>query len=264
MGSANAAFEDDSDDGGLWAAVVDVACAYPDYAEPDPLMDEPEDDDVDEWEAFRAKACGAEDEEDCDRAGSGTQPVKEGEETDVEEEVGAATLLEEDSAPRSESQPAPHNALHMLTIGNDLVPRRALDEEGYTPQIGDGRPPRTTSLCGGQVADTMSHAHRLHDVVRSPEFAHLDDPEPAIRAREGQSPGFGADAQAHQAPWPEPGTVIEEPDVHPASAAQLEGEKLRVPAMCSEQTAAPDTPSSFNSPQVARHASIEECHIRRP
>ena len=190
VGYANAAFEDESDDGGFWAAAVDVACAYPDYTEPDPLMGEPEDDDVDEWEAFRAETWGAEDDEGSDRAGFGIQLVKEGEEMDVEEEAGAATLLEEDSAPRGESQPAPpapHNALHTLTIGNDLVPCRALDEEGHTPQIGEGRP-RTTSLCGGQVADTMRHAHHLHDVVRSPEFAHLDDPEPAIRAREGQSP----------------------------------------------------------------------------
>ena len=87
----------------------------------------------------------------------------------------------------------------------------------------------------------MCHAHRPHNVVRSPEIAHLDDPEPAVHACEGQTLGFNANVQAYQAPCPGPGTVTDEQDVHPASAAQLEGEELRVPRMSSKQTAAPGT-----------------------
>ena len=86
--------------------------------------------------------------------------------------------------------------LHVHTTSNDLVPRRALDEGGYTPQIRDGRL-RTTFLCRKQVTDTMCHAHHLHDVVHPLEFAHLNDPKPAIHVHKGQSPGFNADAQAH-------------------------------------------------------------------
>ena len=91
--------------------------------------------------------------------------VKEGEETDIEEEARAAMLLEEDSTPHSESQLVPCNALSTPAISNDLVPRWALDEEGYTPQIGDGCPRAT--LCGELVVNTMRHMHCLHDVVCS-------------------------------------------------------------------------------------------------
>jgi len=49
-----------------------------------------------------------------DLAGLDGRLVKEGEETDVEEEAGAAMLLEEDSTPHCESQLVPHNALSML------------------------------------------------------------------------------------------------------------------------------------------------------
>ena len=94
----------------------------------------------------------------------------------------------------------------------------------------------------------MRHVHHLHDVVHSPEHTHLNDPEPAICICEGQTPGFNANAQAYQAPWPRPGTVTDEQDVHPASAAQLEGEGLWVPSTSSEQTAAPGTPSTSNAP----------------
>ena len=187
VGSANA-FDDDSDDDGFCMADKDVAC---NCTEPDPLgeSEDESDDNLDEWEAFRAKTWGAEDEDELDCAGLDGRPVKEGEEMDIAEEAKEGT-------PYSESQLAPRTALHAPAISDDPVPRRALDDKGHTPLNRDRRP-RTTSSCGEQVADTMRHAHRLHDVVRPPEFAHLNDPEPAIRAREGQNPGFDANAQAH-------------------------------------------------------------------
>jgi len=272
VGSANVAYKDDSDDGDFWAATVEVEDAHTYCAASDPLMGDDDDEEdpsraepcgaeddnalgwagfgvelteegeaqVDEWEAFRAETWGAEDEDDLDCAALDGQPVKEGEETDVEEEA-------EEGTPHSESQLAPRNALHARAISNDQVPHRALDDEGHTPLNGDGRP-QTTSSCGVQVADTAHHAHCLHNVVRSPERTHLNDPEPAICAHEGQAPGFNANAQAHQAPWPRPGTVTDEQDVHPASAAQLKGEGLWVPSTSSEQTAAPGTPLTSNAP----------------
>jgi len=275
VGSANVAYEADLDDGDFWATTVEVEDAHIHCAASDPLMgdvdddedpscakpcgaedddhlgwadfgvelakeEDAQDDEVDKWEAFRAETWGAEDEDDTDCAALDGRPVKEGEETDVEEEA-------EEGTPHSESQLTPCNALHARAISDDQVPHWALDDEGHTPLNGDGRP-RTTSLRREQVADTMCHAHRPHDIVRSPERAHLNDPEPAICMREGQTPGFNANAQAHQAPWPRPGTVTDEQDVHPASAAQLEGEGLRVPSTSSEQTAAPGTPSTSNAP----------------
>jgi len=222
VGSANA-FEDDSDDDGFFMADEDAACAYPYCAEPDPLGESKDesDNDVDEWEAFRAETWGVEDEDDLDWAGLEGPLVKEGEETDVEEEP------EEEDIPRSESRPVPRTALH-------------------APQIGDERP-RTTSSSGEQVAETVHHAHRLHDAVRPPEHVHLDNPKPAVCAREGQTPDFNANAQAHRAPCPGPGTVTEEQDVHPASAALLEGEEMWMPSVSSEQTAVPGTPSTSNA-----------------
>ena len=95
----------------------------------------------------------------------------------------------------------------------------------------------------------MRHTHRPHDIVRSQEFAHHDDPKPAIRASEGQSPGLDAITQAQRAPWLGPGTTTEEQDIQSASAALLEGEEKRLPAAVSEQAAAPGTPSNFNSPK---------------
>jgi len=134
----------------------------------------------------------------------------------------------------------------MHATSNDLVLCRALDEGGYTPQIGDGRP-WTTSSCREQVADTMRHAHRPHDIVRSLEIAHLDNPEPAVHMHEGQTPGFNANMQAHRAPCPGPGTTTDEQNVHLASAAQLKGEEKRMPAMSSKQAAVPGTRSTSNA-----------------
>jgi len=195
VGSANHIYLDDSDDDGFYMANEDVAHAYPDYVEPDPLMGELEDDNDNEWEAFHAETWGTGDENDLDWAGLNDRLVKEGEEWDVEEEAGAVTTPLEDSAPRTESKPAPHIALHVPAITSMLVPLGALDIEGYMPHIGDGRL-RTTSSSGEQVADTMRHAHRPHDVADSPEFAHPNDLNPAICTREGQSHGFDADTQA--------------------------------------------------------------------
>jgi len=197
VGSTNATFEDDLDNSRFWATTTeDVAPVHPYCAEPDPLMGELEDGNDNEWDAFRTETWGAEDEEDSDWAGFNIQLVKEGEERDVKEAAGAAALPKEEDTPCSKSQPAPHNALHAHTISNGLVPRQALDEGGYTPQIGDGCP-RTTSSCREQVTDTMRHAHCLHSVVRPPESTHLNDPKPAICTCKGQSPGFDTDVQAH-------------------------------------------------------------------
>jgi len=129
---------------------------------------------------------------------------------DVEEEAKEGT-------PQSESQLAPCTMLHV-------------------PQIGDGRL-QTTSLCREQVADTMC----------PPEHAYLDDPKPAICTHKGQTPSFNTIVQAHQAPWPRPGTVTKEQDVHPVSAALLEGEEMWMPSMSSEQTAVLGTPSTSNT-----------------
>jgi len=223
IGSANA-FEDDSDDDGFFMADEDAACMYPYCAELDPLgeSEDKSDNNIDKWEAFHTETWGMEDEDDLDWAGLEGLLVKEGKETDVEEEP------EEEDIPCSESRPIPHTALH-------------------APQIGDKRP-RTTSLCGEQVADTVRHVHHLQDAVRSPEHAHLDNPEPAIRVHKGQTPSFNANMQAHRASWPGPGNVTEEQDVHPASAALLKGEEKWMPTASSKQTAALGTPSTFNTP----------------
>jgi len=247
MGSANhvTTDDDDSDDRGFWA-VKEVGCAHPNYVEPDPHMDDSDSDDEDK--AFRAETWGMEDEGGLDWAGLEDQLVKEGEEQEAEEEAGAAALPKEDSTPRTRSQPVPHNVPHALNISSNLEPHRAPDEEGHMPHIGDGCL-RTISSHGAQVADTMRHAHHPHDVMRSPECTHSDDPEPAIWAHEGWPPGFDAVMQAHQAPWPRLGTVSKEQDVSLASAALLEGEEQRMPDVSSEQTAAPATPSNFSLPK---------------
>jgi len=193
---------------------------------------EAQDNKVDEWKAFHTKTWGAEDEDDTNWARLEGQPVKKGEECNVKEDT------EKEDTPYSKSQLAPCNMLHVYTISTDLVPHQALDGEGYTPQIGD-RHPQTISLCREQVADTMCHIHHLHNVVHSLEHAHLNDPKPATCMCKGQ---------AHQAPWPRPGTVTEEQDAHPASAALLKGEKKWMLSMSSKQTAALDTSLISNTP----------------
>ena len=257
VGSTNITFKDDLDNGGFWAATTEnIAPAYPYCAELDPLIGELEDDNDNEWEAFRTETWGKEDEGEPDWAGFGIQLVKEGEECDAEEEARAAALPEKEDTPCSESRPTPHNVLHVLA-SNNLVPCQALDEGGHTPQIGDGHP-QTTSLYGEQVTDTMHHAHRLHDTVRPLESAHLNDPKPAICVRKGQSPGFDANVQAYQAPWPRPGTMTKEQGVHWVPAALLEGEEKRMPAMSSEQAAALGTRSTSNaltSPTLSSEAT---------
>ena len=199
VGSANHITTDDDnlDDRGFWA-IEEVGCAHPNYVEPDPHMDDSDSDDKDE--AFCTKTWGAEDEGNLDWAGLEDQLVKEGEEQEAEEEAGAAALPEEDSVPRTGSQPIPHNAPHMLDISSDLEPCWAPDEEGHMPHIGDGHL-QTTFSHGEQVTDTMCHVHRPHDIVRSPECTHSDDPKPAIWSHEGQPPGFDAVTQAHRALW---------------------------------------------------------------
>jgi len=276
VGSANVAYEANSDNGDFWAATVEVEDVHIHCAVSDPLMgdvnddedpsctkpcgaedddhlgwadfgvelakeEDAQDDEVDEWEAFHAETWGMEDEDNTDWARLEGRLVKKGEECNIKEDV------KEEDTPHSESQLAPHNVLHACTISTSLVPCRALDGEGYTPQIGDGCP-QTTSSCGEQVVDTAHHTHCLHDIVRSLERAHLNDPKPAICAHKGQAPGFNANMQAHRAPWPGPGTVTDELDVHLASAALLKGEEKWMLSVSSEQTAAPGTPSISNAP----------------
>ena len=166
--------------------------------------------------------------------------IKKGEETDVKEEAKEGT-------PQSESQLTPHTTLHVPAISNDPVPCWALDDKGHTPQIGDEHP-WTTSSCGEQVADTVRHAHHLHNAMCPPEHTHLDDPKPAVCVRKGQTLGFNANMQAHQAPCPGPGTITNKQDVHLVSEALLEREDLWVPSVSSKQTAAPGTPSTFSAP----------------
>jgi len=180
VGYANVAFEDESDDGGFWAAAVDVACAYPDYTEPDPLMGEPEDDDVDEWEAFRAETWGAEDDEGSDRAGFGIQLVKEGEETDVEEEAGAATLLEVSPNPlpplptmRCTRSPLATTWCHVgHWMKRGTHPRSEKDAPG-PPPCAEGR---SRTPCTTHTTSTMSCAHRSSHISMTPS-------QPSARAR---------------------------------------------------------------------------------
>jgi len=247
VGSANhiTTDDDDSDDRGFWA-VEEVGRAHPNYVELDPHMDDSDSDDEDK--AFHAETWGAEDEGGLDWAGLEDQLVKEGEEQEAKEEAGAAVLPKEDSAPCTGSQPIPHNVPHALDISSDLEPHRAPDEEGHMPHIGDRRL-WTTSSHGAQVTDTMHHAHRPHNVMRSLECTHSNDPEPAIWAHEGWPPGFNTITQAHRAPWPGLGTVSKEQDVSLVSAALLEGEEQRMPDMSSKQTAVPATPSNFSLPK---------------
>ena len=250
VGSANIATIDgyESDDRGFWAVEEEAhAC----HAEADPRMDDSDSDDDDS--DFCAEQEGNDQRLDW--------PDIEGESWYTEDTACAYPNhaehpmgdLEDDSddeweAFRTETWSAEDVAPHMLAIVNSPEPHWAPGEEGYTPHIGDGRI-RTTSSYGEQVADAMRHAHRPHNLVRSPERAHPDDPRPAIRAREGQSPGSDATTQTHRAHWLGPGTTIEEQDVLPASAALLEGEEKRLPAMSSEQTAAPGIPSTFDLPK---------------
>jgi hypothetical protein len=142
-------------------------------------MGHPEDDSYDEWEAFYANTWGTEDVGNLDWAGLDDQLAKKGEKLDA--------------------KPVPHNVLHTLAITNTPEPHWALDEEGYMPHIRD-RHLRTTSPYREQVTDTMCHMHCPHDIMCSPESVHLNDPKLAICACEGQSPGFNAIMQAHQAP----------------------------------------------------------------
>jgi len=218
VGSTNHVYLDNSDNNSFYMAKEDVARAYPDYAEPDPLMGELEDNDNNKWEAFCTKTWGAGDEDNLDWAGLDNRLVKEGEEWDVKEEAGAVTTPLKDSAPRTKSKPAPHIVLHAPAITSMLVPLGAPDIKGYMPHIGD-RCLQTTSSSGEQVVDTMHHAHCPHDIADSPEFAHPNDPEPAICVRKGQSHSFNANMQADRAPWLGPGTVTKEQDVPLASAA---------------------------------------------
>jgi len=130
------------------------------------------------------------------------------------------------------------------------------------PHIGDGHL-QTTSSHGKQVADTMHLTHHPHDIADSPEFAYPNDPKQAICMHEGQSPGFNAITQAHQAPWLGPGTTTKEQDIPLAPAALLKGEEERLPAVGSKQTAVPGTPSTSNAPQSSHGPDSSPAQLRR-
>ena len=249
VGSANTATIDeyDSDDRGFWAVEEELhAC----HAEADPRMDDSDSDDEDEdLRAEQGRNDQRLDWPDIEGEGWYTEDTARAHPNHTVPPMGD---LEGDSdddweAFRTETWGAEDVAPHALTITNTPEPHWAPDEEGYTPHTGDGLA-RTTSSHGEQVADTMRHAHRPHDIVHSPELAQLDDPKLAIRASEGQSPGFNAIAQAHRAPWLGPGTTTEEQDIPLASAALPEGEEKRTLIGSSEQAAAPTTPSTSNLP----------------
>src|SRR5712691_4846745 len=128
VGSANAAFDDDSVGDGFWTVYEDAVHAHPDRAEPDPLMGESESDDE---EPFRAETRCAEDEDEdaFDWAGFDDRLVKEGEEWDADEETGAVTTTLVEDAPRIESRPVPHNALHAPALSHTPAAPGALGEE---------------------------------------------------------------------------------------------------------------------------------------
>jgi hypothetical protein len=65
--------------------------------------------------------------------------------------------------------------------------------------------------------------------------------KPDTRAHEGRRPSSNVDARDH---------LIAEQGVQVASAALLEGEEMRKLAKSSKQTAAPGTPSTFNTPST--------------
>ena len=79
------------------------------------------------------------------------------------------------------------------------------------------------------------------------------------RAREGRWLGFDIDARAHRVFWPNSGTVSVERNVYFASAGPLEGEDSLFQIVSSEQTAAPDTPSTSDSSS----SSPEPVQLRR-
>ena len=250
-GSANIVTinEPDSDDMGFWAVKEEEAHAC--YAEVDPWMDDSDSDDDDlDFHAEHKGINGHLDWPDIEGEGWYIEDTARSHPNPTEPLMGDVEHNSDDEweAFCTETWGAEDVAPHALAITSTPEPHWAPGEEGYTPHIGDGLV-RTTSSYGEQVTDTMRHTHRPHDIVRSPELAHRDDPKPAIRACEGQSPGFDAITQAQQAPWLGPGTTTEEQDVQSASAAPLEGEEKRLPAAGSEQTAVPGTPSTFNSPK---------------
>ena len=223
MGSANIATinEPDSDDMGFWAVEEEEAHAC--YAEADPRMDDSDSDDDDS--DFRAEHEGINghlDWPDIEGEGWYIEDTAHSHPNPTEPPMGDIEHDSDDEweAFRTKTWGAKNVAPHALVITSTLEPHQAPGEEGYTPHIGDGRI-RTTSLYREQVADTIRHAHRPHDIVRSPELTHRDNPKLAIHACEGQSPGFNAIMQALRAPWLRPSTTTEEQDVQSASAALL-------------------------------------------
>src|SRR5260221_2071493 len=80
-------------------------------------------------ETFRAKTSGAEDEDALDRAGLEGRLVKEEEEWDADEATGAVTTMLVEDAPRIESRPVPHNALHAPAHCHTPAAPGAPDEE---------------------------------------------------------------------------------------------------------------------------------------
>src|SRR5579863_4496915 len=93
----------------------------------------------------------------------------------------------------------------------------------------------------------MPHMHTISSTLVALRPSDKDSPKLDNHTCKGQSPGIDDNMQDHQAPFPGPGTVYKEQDTHSGPADQLEGEELEMPAISSELTAAPGTPSSFNT-----------------
>src|SRR5260221_7988072 len=192
-------------------------------------------------ETFRAKTSGAEDEDALDRAGLEGRLVKEEEEWDADEETGAVTTMLVEDAPCIESRPIPHNVLHAPAHSHTLAAPGAPDEEEGCLRIVSPRGEPITNRLGWTLLErvrAMGHAIWLPKPPPRGCNVRAHDPDgskPDTCAREGRRLSSDIDAQAHP-------TV--EQDAQAAPAAQLEGEESRRPAK-SEQTAAPETPSTF-------------------
>jgi len=134
IGSANAVFDNDLDGNAnsFWMVNEDKAHMHPYHAEPDP--DLPMSNDKDE-EPFYAKTWCAEDEVTSDWARFDDRLVREGEEWDADEETGVVITILMEDAPRIESRPIPHNALHMPAPSHTPAALGAPDEEVVHLQI---------------------------------------------------------------------------------------------------------------------------------
>ena len=226
VGSANAIYPNDSDEDGFWAVEEEVAHVYPNHAEPDPLMGEPEPD-TDDEEAFRARSWGAEDDNTLDWVGFDDWLVEKGEERDVENKAKAVTMMLVEDTPHIESQPIHY---HALAPSHTLVSRGPLNEEEVSLQNVSPRGEHIANMLG-QTQMLLEQVQAMRHTIWLPTppprdcniWAHNPDgPKLHTHMHEGQRLSSGIDVQVHPP---------SEPDVQAASAAQLEGEELWGTAM---------------------------------